>query len=115
MVYKTSVETKTIKQEDGPFAWGYNIHQLLLCRGLRPSPHNKCQRNDTKQSDCEAPVVLEFRGIWSTPSLPSFPGPLWPTVGTPDTVPSMSQREQNRVFILNWIAGNRTAFTFNCV
>ena len=44
---------------------------------------------DTKQSDGEAPVMLELWGMWSTLSLPSFPGPLWSEVVAPDRVPSM--------------------------
>ena len=31
---------------------------------------------DYKQSDGEVPVMLEFWGMRSTPSLPSLPGPL---------------------------------------
>ena len=31
---------------------------------------------DTKQSDGEVPVMLGLWRIWSTPSLPSLPGPL---------------------------------------
>ena len=34
----------------------------------------------TKQSDSEVIVMSEIWGIRSTPSLPSFPGPLWPGV-----------------------------------
>ena len=37
---------------------------------------NKCPRYNTRQSDGEAPVMLELWGIWSTPLLPSLPGPL---------------------------------------
>ena len=37
---------------------------------------NKCPGYDTKQSDDEAP------GMRSTPSLPSLPGPLWPSGST---------------------------------
>ena len=36
---------------------------------------NKCPGYD-KQSDGEAPVMLELWGMWSTPSLPLLPGPL---------------------------------------
>ena len=41
---------------------------------------NECPRYDTKQSDGETPVTLEIRGMWSIPSLQSFPGPLRPGV-----------------------------------
>ena len=33
-------------------------------------------RYNTKQSDGEASVMLEFWGMWSTPSLPLIPCPL---------------------------------------
>ena len=52
-----------------PVSWGCRIHQLLLCRGVRP-PSNKCPGYDTKQSDDEVPVMLRLWGMWSTPSLP---------------------------------------------
>ena len=42
---------------------------------------------DTQQSDGEVPVMLELWGIWSIPSLPLFPGPLWPGVVAPDKGP----------------------------
>ena len=40
--------------------------------------------------------MLEFWGMWSTPSLLSLPGPLWPGVVAPDRVLSMGQIELNR-------------------
>ena len=58
-----------------PVGWGSRIHRLFLCRGVRP-PANQCPGYDTKQSDGEVPAVLELWGMWSTPSLPSLPGPL---------------------------------------
>ena len=60
-----------------PDGWGFKIHWLHLCRGLRPP--NKCLVYDTKQFDGEFPVMLGFWGIRSTP-LPLFPFPLWPSV-----------------------------------
>ena len=33
---------------------------------------NKSPGYDTKQSDCEASVILELWGMWSIPSLPSL-------------------------------------------
>ena len=65
-------------------SWGCRIHQLHLCRGLRPPPPKECLRYDTKQSDSEAPVMLELQGMQSTPSLPLLPGTLWPGVVAPD-------------------------------
>ena len=43
-------------------------------------------------------------GIWgmrNTPSLPSFPDPLWPRVVASDRVLSMGQIELNSVLMLN--------------
>ena len=51
------------------------------------SPPNECPIYDNKQSDGEVPVMLELWGMWSTPSLPSHPGPLWPGVVAPDKGP----------------------------
>ena len=48
---------------------------------------------DIKQSDSDT-LALEIWGMWSTPSLPLLPGPLWPGVVSLDRVPSMSQIEQ---------------------
>ena len=62
----------------------YTVH---LYRGVRPPPSNECPDNDTKQSDGEAPVILGFWGMQSTPSLPWLPGPLWPGVVVPDKGP----------------------------
>ena len=50
---------------------------------------NECPGYDTKLSDGEVPVMLEFWGMWSKPSLPSLPGPLWPGVVAPDMALSM--------------------------
>ena len=63
---------------------------------------------NSKQSDCEASVMVELWGMRNTPSLPSFPGPLCPRVVAPDKVLYMDQIERNCVLILNWIARNRT-------
>ena len=39
-----------------------------------------------KLSDGEAPVMLDLWEMWSTPSLPLLPGPLWPRVVAPDRI-----------------------------
>ena len=57
-----------------PVGWKSRIHQLLLCRGM--TPPNECPGYDTKQSDGEAPVMLELCGMQSASLLPSFPGSL---------------------------------------
>ena len=41
----------------------------------------------------KAPVMLELWGMWSTPSLPLLPGPLWTEVVVPDKVLSIGQIE----------------------
>ena len=46
-----------------------------------------------KQSDGEAPVMLELWGMWSTPSLASHPSVFWPGVVALDRVLSLSQIE----------------------
>ena len=74
-------------------------------------PANECPGYDSKQSDGEAPVMLELWGIWSTPLLLLLPGPLWPAVVAPDSVLSMGQIELNCVLTLNWVAWNRTVLT----
>ena len=62
---------------------------------------NKRTRYDTKQFNGEVPVMLELWGMRNTPSMLSLPGPLWPSVVTPDMVLSMCQIELNCVLILN--------------
>ena len=62
---------------------------------------NECPRYDTKQSDGEVPVTVEFWGMRSTLLLPSLSGPLWPGVVAPDRVLFMDQIELNCMFILN--------------
>ena len=73
-----------------------------------------CPGYNPKESDCEVPVLLKLWGIWSTPSLPLLPGPLWPREVAPDRVLSMGQIELNCVLMLNGIAPNRTILTFEC-
>ena len=55
----------------------------------KTSPPNECPGYDTKQSDGEIPAMQELWGMWSTPLLPSLPGPLRPGVVAPDSVLSM--------------------------
>ena len=53
---------------------------------------DECPGYDIKQSNGEAPA-LEIWGMWSTPSLPLLPGPLWLGVIAPDRILSMGQIE----------------------
>ena len=52
---------------------------------------NECPRYNTKQSDSEAPVMLELWGMRSTPLLLSPQGPLWSGELAPDRVLSTYQ------------------------
>ena len=70
-------------------------------RGKTSPPPNKCPGYETKQSDGEALVMLELRGMQSTPLLPSLSGPLWPEMVAPDRILSMGQIELNCVPMLN--------------
>ena len=45
--------------------------------------------------------MLDLWGMWSTPSLSSIPGSLWPGALVPDRVLSMGQVELNYVLVLN--------------
>ena len=58
--------------------------RLHLCKEVRLP--NECVDNDTKQSDGEAPEILELWGIWSTPSLLSLLGLLWHGEVAPDYI-----------------------------
>ena len=57
----------------------------------------------TKQSDGEAPIMLELWGMWCIPLLPSLPGLLLPGVIATDRGPSMGQVELNCVLMLKQI------------
>ena len=70
---------------DSSIGWGFRIHRLHLCRGVRPHP-NDCPRYDTKQSDGKAPVMLVLWGMRSIPLLPSLPAPLCPGMVAPDWI-----------------------------
>ena len=61
------------------------------------------------------PLYLELWGMWSTHSLPLFPGPLWLGVVSLDSVLTLAQIKLDSVITLNGIVGNRTVLTFNCV
>ena len=75
-----------------PVSWGCRTHQQHLCRGVKLFPQ-QVSWYDAKHSDGEAPVMRDVWGMWSTPSLLSLSGPLWPGVEAPDRVLSMSQME----------------------
>ena len=58
--FQSGILKVLILQNVCPFGWGCRIHQLLLCRRVRPHPPNECPGYDTKQSDGEVPVMLEL-------------------------------------------------------
>ena len=67
---------------------------------IKTPTRNEYLGYDSKRSGGEVPVMLKFWGMWTTPSLPSLPGPLWPRVVTPDRVLSMGQIELNCVLTI---------------
>ena len=75
-----------------PAHWGYRINRLHLYKRIGPPP-NECSVYVTKQSDGEAPVMLELWRMWRTPLLPSLPGPFLPGVVAPDRVLLMGEIE----------------------
>ena len=112
-ILQPSSAVQSIKKKDfnGSVDQGCKIHRLHLCRGVRPpTTTNECPKYDTTQSDDEALVMLKLLGMQSTPLLPSLPAPLYS-----DKVLSRDHIELNCVHMLNWIVGNRTDLTFNCV
>ena len=48
---------------------------------------------DIKESDDEAPEILELWGMRSIPSLLLLKGPLWPGEVAPDRILSLGQKE----------------------
>ena len=66
----------------GLLDWGSKIHQLHLCRRVRPPP--MCVLNMTLNN-----LMVNLQGMQSTPLLLSLLGPLWPGVIATDRVLSM--------------------------
>ena len=99
-----------------PGGWGGRIHRLFLYRGVTPT-QRVSWLYDTKQSDGEVPVMLELWGMWSIPSFPSLPVPLWSGVVGADRVLSRGQIELNSVLILNRIvwSGSILYAKMNCL
>ena len=97
--------------QNGVVSWGCRINRLHLFRGVRPPGPMSVLIYDTKQSDGDAPVMLELWGIQSTPLLLLLPGPPWPEMLAPDWVLSMGQIELN-CLLMHWIVWNRTVLTF---
>ena len=53
----------------------------------------ECLGYDAKQSEGEAPVILELWGMRNTPLSPSLPASLWPWLVAPDRVLPMGRIE----------------------
>ena len=90
-----------LKVELDSVGWGCRIHRLHVFKGVRPLPTNQCPGYDTKQVEGKTSVNLELWGIWSTPSLPLLPGPLWPGVVAANRVQPMGQIDLKCVLMLN--------------
>ena len=73
-----------------PVNWGCRTHRLHHCRGVKPHPSG-CPVYDIKQFDGEAPVMPEFGGMWSTPTLPPHTTLLWLGEVAPERILSMGQ------------------------
>ena len=95
------------------FAEAVEYTECISAEGLDPT--NECPGYDTKQSDGEAPLVLEISGMQSTPSLPSFPGLLGSWVKTLNVVLSIAQIELNYVLIQNRIDSYNTVLILKLV
>ena len=87
-----------------PVVCGCRIHQLLLCRDVRPPT------NEWPGYDGEFQMLLELWRLWSTPSLPSLSSPFWSGMVAPNRALSIGLIELICVLILNWIVWNRTDF-----
>ena len=68
------------------------VAEYTACLQRSKTPH----RMSCKHFNRKTQVMLELQGIWSTPSLLSLPGPLWPGVIAPDRPLSMSQIEHTQ-------------------
>ena len=64
---------------------------VLPVEGLKPSPTSVCYRYDVKLHFVVKATVLDFWGVWSTPSLLLLSGSLCSAVVIPVRVPSRSQ------------------------
>ena len=82
-----------------PVGWGCRIYRLHICREIRPLP--------TSVLDMTLHLLMGKLQIWSIPSLPLLPGPLWSGVAIPVRATSMDQTE-----LLNHLLYSQP---FNCL
>ena len=65
-------------------------YDIMICKVLEVIKWSQALSwYDTKQSDGDIPVMLENWGVQATPSLPLFPGQIWPGMVAPDKALSM--------------------------
>ena len=103
------------KPHTSPVDWeAVEYTDCFSAEGYVP-PHNGCSWYDTKQSDGEAPVMLEISRMRSTPSLPSLIGSLWPGELVPDGVLFMDKPELNWIIRFIWIVWNELFFEIQTV
>ena len=91
-------------------SFGVNMWTVLRIQ-LELNESNRNYHDTTTwkpQYDGEVPVMLELRGMRSTPLLQSLPAPFRPWVVAPDRILAMCQIELNCVLMLNWIIWNGT-------
>ena len=93
------------KKHHCPVGWGSRIHRLHLCRGVRLSPPNECPGYDTKRSDGEAPVMLEFWGNAENHFIAIAP---WSTLARNGSTYWLNKT--NGILMLNWIVWIRTVW-----
>ena len=91
-----------------PNQFAHSAPIASLQRGKTPA--NEFPWYDTKQSNGEVLVMLELWGMWSTPSLPLLPGPLWPGMVASDKGPIYGLNRTNYILMLNWIVWIRTVW-----
>ena len=82
------------------YQFSCRIRRLYLCSAVRTNQWVSWIWHETA-SNGEAPV-LELWVIWSTPSLPLLPGPLWPEVVISVRIPCMGQIELLMLDNKNW-------------
>ena len=99
-IYFETVLNDFISKKVCPVGWSCKIYTMHLCRGVRP-PTKESPGYNTRQSDGEVPVILEFWGMRNTLLLPLLPGPFWPGVVAPDKDPIYGLNRTNCILMLN--------------
>ena len=103
-IYQTNfkLNIKTVGENKHIHSLHQQILNLPLAQSAGAAEYTDCISGyDTKQSDCEASVILKLWGTRNTPLLLSLPGPLWPGVVASDSVLFMGKKELNCVLMIN--------------